>query len=572
MDPPGPPAPPPVPTPPPTPQPPPMPPAPAPPGPPSGGTAAPTGGVPKWVFFVVPAAIIALVAGILVVSGGGDDDKKEEKKTSLPTGETSIEDVKLATVQIIANGTFIDPEFGETEASGAGTGFIIDEEGIAVTNNHVVTGAASLEVKVPGQTKPKNAKVLGVSECADLAVIDIDGGGYTSVKWYDKEIKTGLEVNAFGYPLGDPEITQTKGIVSKASADGQTQWASVDGALEHDAKINPGNSGGPLVLDDGSVVGVNFATGAALTQFESVQYFAIGAEYAQDIVEQLRKGENVDSIGVNGQAIFDETSGTTGVWAASVDSGSVADKAGIEAGDIITRLENITIAEDGTMKSYCDVIRSHDPSDALGVEILRYATSEVLKGQINGDPLELSFSFAQEFAEETPDAPSEPEQEEAAPEYVDVVDDTGSLSVRIPVAWGFVFTNSVANPQTGEVLPTIVAWPDEAAYNAYAGPGVYFYLRPDVGDPAAETDPVLDFYAERHGDNCPTREERRDFEGSRYVGKFDVYTGCEGQASRFYIVSAYEPGSSFLAVVLVLAVTDADLEALDTILGSFTVL
>ncbi|MBI2168029.1 MAG: serine/threonine protein kinase, partial [Actinobacteria bacterium] len=83
-------------------------------GPPGGGG----GGVPKWVFFVVPAAVIALVAGILVVSGGGDDEKKE-KKTSLPTGKTSIEDVKLATVQIIANGTFIDPEFGETEASGA---------------------------------------------------------------------------------------------------------------------------------------------------------------------------------------------------------------------------------------------------------------------------------------------------------------------------------------------------------------------------------------------------------------------------------------------------------------------
>ncbi|MEI2690512.1 MAG: serine protease [Anaerolineae bacterium] len=69
----------------------------------------------------------------------------------------------------------------------------------------------------------------------------------------------GLDVYAAGFPLGDPEFTLTRGIVSKARADGETDWASVDSVLEHDASINPGNSGGPLITGDGKVIGVNYA-------------------------------------------------------------------------------------------------------------------------------------------------------------------------------------------------------------------------------------------------------------------------------------------------------------------------
>ena len=73
-------------------------------------------------------------------------------------------------VQIVAEGSFIDPEFGlQLNAAGSGTGFIIDESGIAVTNNHVVTGAAFLQVYIQGDSQPRNARVLGVSECSDLA-------------------------------------------------------------------------------------------------------------------------------------------------------------------------------------------------------------------------------------------------------------------------------------------------------------------------------------------------------------------------------------------------------------------
>ena len=138
-----------------------------------------------------------------------------------------------------------------------------------MTNNHVVTGGALFRVYVDGQEEPLNARVLGVSECADLAVIDIQGDGFPYLDWYDGPINVGLEVYAVGFPLGDPEFTMTRGIIAKERASGDTAWASIDHVLQHDADIAPGNSGGPLIDENASVVGINYRLN------NSGQYFAI---------------------------------------------------------------------------------------------------------------------------------------------------------------------------------------------------------------------------------------------------------------------------------------------------------
>src|SRR5690606_35045392 len=144
-------------------------------------------------------------------------------------------------------------------SAGRGTGFIIDPSGIAVTNNHVVTGSALLHVWVGGEAQPRNARILGVSECSDLAVIDIDGEGYPYLDWYPGTPSVGTDIYVAGFPLGDPEYTMTRGIISKDSAFGETQWASVDSVLEYDATTNPGNSGGPVVDGSARVVAVHYA-------------------------------------------------------------------------------------------------------------------------------------------------------------------------------------------------------------------------------------------------------------------------------------------------------------------------
>ncbi|HRO24799.1 MAG TPA: serine protease, partial [Promineifilum sp.] len=194
---------------------------------------------------------------------------------------TTLEGVRSATIRIQAEGSFIDPEFGEmTNAAGQGTGFIIDPSGIAVTNNHVVTGSAFLQVYVEGEDEPRNARILGVSECSDLAVIDIDGDGFPALQWREGDIPAGLEIYVAGFPFfGNEEFTLTRGIVSKASADGETNWASVDSVIEIDATINPGNSGGPLVDGDGRVVGINYAANSGTDQ-----YYTISRDEARPII------------------------------------------------------------------------------------------------------------------------------------------------------------------------------------------------------------------------------------------------------------------------------------------------
>ena len=104
-------------------------------------------------------------------------------------GITGFGDVQPAVVQIVAQGTFRDPEVGFADGSGLGSGFIISPDGLAVTNNHVVAGAATLEVYIGGDLDESyNATILGVSECNDLALIDINGpDDLPYLEWFDGE-------------------------------------------------------------------------------------------------------------------------------------------------------------------------------------------------------------------------------------------------------------------------------------------------------------------------------------------------------------------------------------------------
>ncbi len=477
----------------------------------------------------------------------------------------TLEDVKRATIQIEAQGTFTDPQVGTIfNAAGRGSGFIIDPSGIAVTNNHVVTGAALLKVWVGGESEPRNAKILGVSECADLAVIDIEGEGYTYLTWYEGPIDVGLDVYAAGFPLGDPEYTMTRGIVSKAQTNGDSNWASVDAVLEHDATTNPGNSGGPLVTGDGQVVAVNYA-GAA----EVNQYFSISQEEALDVVDRLRAGTDFLSIGINGTAVNDGQ-GLSGIWVSSTKSGSPADIAGVEPGDIITTLEGLVLATDGTMADYCDILRTHNPDDVLSIEVLRFATEEVLKGQINGRVLEQSFSFAQELSDEAADTGSTTssggETGGAYLDYYSVTDNSESLVMEIPTDW----TDVDGSPWTldgEEIGLSITAAPNIEGFNTtWLTPGTFFGATSEFNITPNEALDSFDY----SGD-C-AYDARYDYDDSFYVGKYDLWTQCGGE-NVLYVILAAEPIETrdFLVLVTVQVVTDADLDALDRILATFDV-
>ena len=478
----------------------------------------------------------------------------------------SLDGVQDATIQIVAEGTFVDSQLGTLyNSAGSGSGFFIDPSGIAVTNNHVVTGAALLQVWVAGEEKPRNARILGVSECWDLAVIDVEGEGYSYLDWYTGEIKPGMDVYTAGFPLGDPEYTLTKGIISKANANGETSWASLDAVIEHDARIRGGNSGGPLVTSDGKVVGINFA-GIESTD----QNFAILGSRAQPVIERLSEGQDVESIGINGQAVITEDGSLSGIWVSSVKSGSPADKTGIQAGDILTSMEGLLLATDGTMADYCDILRTHNPDDTIAIEVLRYASEEYLEGQLNGRELETSFSFAAELGGEV-----EGEEGETITnydEYVLVQDDYGAIQVSVPAAWSEI--DGSAWVDSGDIIgASITAAASLDNFNAsYSEPGVFFGATDDIAELGGYIQ-LLDVYRDWAREDDCTFEYREDYEDPAFEGAFDVFSNCLDSEGVLVILSA-KPHSSTSPLVLVLVqiMSDADLDALDEILNTFDVI
>ncbi len=445
--------------------------------------------------FLVWLVIFILFIGLACSLGGGDEEKTEvpteqveeadepvaEVEKPVASGAVSnYQDAREAVIQIEAQGTFVDPEFGEYSGAGRGSGFIIDPSGIAVTNNHVVTGAAKLQVWIGGDTSQSyNARVLGVSECSDLAVIDIDGEGFSFLEWYNGPIEVGLEVFTAGFPLGEPEYTLTKGIVSKENANGETNWASVESVIMHDATINPGNSGGPLIDENGKVVAINYAVYKAADQ-----YFAIGRDVARPIIEQLQSGKNIDSIGINGTAVVSTDGTLSGVWVSSVASGSPVDNAGLTGGDIVTELEGFSLATDGTMADYCDILRSHTAQDTLDLEVLRYFTSEKLEGQLNGRALTVvdSTSTAGTEASDTSTG-----SEDAPAYYVENFDPDASTVD----SWTWFLTHGE------ESLFDIYTQEGKLVFDIN-GNDIYSYF---LYDPWYYEDVRLDVYAENRGKN-----------------------------------------------------------------------
>lgn len=355
--------------------------------------------------------------------------------SSLPQGAiTTLDEVQNATVYIVARGRYWDFAAAASKLGAwTGSGFIIDANGVAVTNNHVVAGASSLEVYIGGQGDPINAKVLGRSECSDLAVIQIEGENFDYLNWYTGTPKVGLKVYAAGFPLSEPQYDLQDGIISKDKAGGDSSWASVKQVIQHSATLNPGNSGGPLVSENGAVIGINYRS-----RSDAKQYFAIARDEALPIVRNLIQERDVDTIGIAPEAdiikVGDEQ--VSGIWVTTVQPGSPADDAELKPGDFIYEMQGSTLAEDGTLRQFCSILRSHRSTDRLNIKVLRTPTGELLEGQINGRTLRVTgkLSNAQQ-----PTATTEPAGESAS---LEIVNDSGrvisALNIVTPDAkeWG----------------------------------------------------------------------------------------------------------------------------------------
>ena len=241
----------------------------------------------------------------------------------------------------------------EFQQQGAGSGFIISADGYVVTNSHVVDGADEVDVKLTDKREFK-ARVIGVDKRTDVAVIKIEANNLPRVTIGDpSKLKVGEWVVAIGQPFG-LENTITAGIVSAKGRD-RVQDALVP-FIQTDAAINPGNSGGPLMNLRGEVVGINTLIYSRTGGYMGLA-FAIPIDVAMDVVNQLRSTGKVTRgrIGVAIQEVDKEKAEAFGLAKAagalvnSVNKGGPADKAGIEAGDIILKFDGKAVTSNSDL-------------------------------------------------------------------------------------------------------------------------------------------------------------------------------------------------------------------------------
>jgi serine protease Do len=226
--------------------------------------------------------------------------------------------------------------------TGQGSGFFISADGYAVTNNHVVDKAETVQVKTD-DGKMHKAKVVGTDSRTDLALIKVDGGPFPYVKLSDKSPRIGDWVLAVGNPFGLGG-TVTAGIVSARGRDIGT--SAYDDFIQIDAPVNKGNSGGPAFDVEGNVLGVNTAIFSPSGGSVGIA-FAIPAETVKSVVDQLKAHGSVTRgwLGVQIQPVTSEIADSLGLKKAEgalvtePQADSPARKAGIESGDVITAVD-----------------------------------------------------------------------------------------------------------------------------------------------------------------------------------------------------------------------------------------
>ena len=232
---------------------------------------------------------------------------------------------------------------GESQPRGVGSGFILRADGYVMTNAHVVDGAEEVIVTLADKREFK-ARVVGTPDRrTDVAVLKIEASGLPLVRIGDvSRLKVGEWVMAIGSPFG-LENTVTAGIVSAKQRDTGDYLPFI----QTDVAINPGNSGGPLINLRGEVVGINSQIYSRSGGFMGIS-FAIPIDEAMRVADQLRSPTGRVSRGRIGVAIDQVTKDVAesiglgrpqGALVRSVESGSPADKAGVEAGDIILRFD-----------------------------------------------------------------------------------------------------------------------------------------------------------------------------------------------------------------------------------------
>jgi S1-C subfamily serine protease len=285
---------------------------------------------------------------------------------------------------------------------GQGSGFLIDNQGHILTNNHVVDGATSVKV-VLDNGNTIDATVVGTDAIDDLAIISVDASavkGITPLQLGDSSaVKPGQMAIAIGAPFGLTD-TVTVGVISGLNR--SVSGSSLIGMLQTDAALNPGNSGGPLLDVNGMVIGINTAVEAQAMGADRIG-FAVPSNVAQKALPDLIAGKKIARpwLGITGSALTQtlaqnlNLSVSQGVYVVSVTSGSPADIAGLKGGNLDTDGNaapggDVITAADGnsvkTVQELSNYFNTKNVGDTVTLSIIRQGSTMDVKVTLGSWP------------------------------------------------------------------------------------------------------------------------------------------------------------------------------------------
>jgi S1-C subfamily serine protease len=258
---------------------------------------------------------------------------------------------------------------------GLGSGVIYDTSGLIVTNQHVVGNAKTVQVNLSDGSKLQG-QVQGADASSDIAVVKIDAAGktLTAAKLASGQPAVGSIAVAIGSPFG-LSSTVTAGVVSAVDRPVENERNVSVNMIQTDAPINPGNSGGALANRNGEVIGINAEIYSQSGENNGIG-FAIPIETAKTVADQITSGQLTGSQPAEraslGVSIQDSPTGDGGAYVANVVSGSAADKAGIQAGDLIVSIDGQQVTSPADLGA---AIGDHKPDDKVTLEVVREGQS-----------------------------------------------------------------------------------------------------------------------------------------------------------------------------------------------------
>jgi S1-C subfamily serine protease len=355
----------------------------------------------RLLTFVAGAVTVGIVVAVLAIAGVIDDDgsdtpaRAQTTPTPAPATDSSSDGVDVASIydRVSPGVVFVQANSGRGELpfpgggqAASGSGFVIDDEGHIVTNDHVVEGADQFRVRFGENGDPIEAKLLGTDPSADLALLQVDpdkvdGELHPLDLGASEDLQPGDPAIAIGSPFG-LEGTVTSGIVS---ALGRTIQApnsfSISGAVQTDAAINPGNSGGPLLDARGRVIGVNsqIETGGSTNANTGVG-FAVPVDAIKRALPYLEKGKDVPHAYL-GVSTRPATQGGAGID--SVVDGGPAQKAGLRAGDRIVEIGSSPVRDSDDVSA---AVNARRPGDGVRVVVERGGERRTLTIKLGEQP------------------------------------------------------------------------------------------------------------------------------------------------------------------------------------------